>query len=133
MPFKSDLMAFLVHRNSIAILPFRSSCFCCIETCKTFAVHLGGFTDICTVPAERLPAPESFITQLPCSDCCDCPPRPSPPLFSSSFRDHLLPHHILSAAPAWPTEWSAALIRTLELFLFYSDNLCSSPSPSLGA
>lgn len=68
MLFKSEWY-FLgkLHVNSSTINLFHSFfiCFCSICICSTFLVHLCWFVDMCLVPAARLPAPESFITQLP--------------------------------------------------------------------
>lgn len=56
-----------VNSSAVNLTLFFFICFCSTLTCLTFLVHMCMFVDMCLVPAERLPAPESFITQLPWS------------------------------------------------------------------
>ena len=71
-------------------------------------------TGVCIVPAQRLPAPGSFITQTPLlSLFCLCwthPPLPLPP--SETLSSHT-PISKQLQETVLPTEWSAALIRIL--------------------
>ena len=72
-------------------------------------------TGVCIVPAQRLPAPGSFITQTPLlSLLClywTRPPLPLPPP-SETLSSHT-PISKQLQETVLPTEWSAALIRIL--------------------